>query len=103
MSDIEWNAEEYGADPEDFGVDVTQHQLDNFKIGERVRCVVDEATDPGSSLVNAYEDDEGVIIGFIPPHPGGGMFNNPPTGPRVLVHWEGMDPASIDPKEIEHA
>jgi hypothetical protein len=92
MSDtFQWDDEKYGGTPSDYGVDTSLAKHYGFEIGDRVMVTEDYE----SGVVAVYEGDEGTVIGFTAPSPGGGPFNDPPRGVEVLVAWDDTDPSHL--------
>lgn len=97
---IDWNSNEYG-DAEDYGVDLERDELAGIAVGRTVVCIEDYE-EPGSST-RAYEHDEGTVIGIVRATEGGGPFDLPALGERLLVAWDGSDPDTIDPAYVEES
>lgn len=95
--DAEWGEiEDYG-----FAFDITE--LDSYAIGDHVGVIVDEAEDPTNpGQISAYEGDEGVVVGFSAPTPGGGPFNLPKTSYKLYVAFEDTEPCIVDPSDLDH-
>jgi hypothetical protein len=97
MSTFEWK-EEWGDRDEWADTLSDKTELAGFKLGYSVICIEDYEE---NGMHNAYEGDEGVVIGIAKPREGGGPFNLSPVGERLLVAWEGSDPSTIDPAYVE--
>lgn len=99
MSNPYWDEDSYGP-IEYYGVIDKEESFSGFRVGDRIICT-DDYTDPATSLINAYESDEGTIVGVVAATEGGGLFNVPAQEKRLLVAWDETDPSSIDPSYIE--
>lgn len=96
-----WDAE--WGEIEDYNLAFDIAELESYAIGDHVGVIVDEAEDPTNpGMLSAYEGDEGVVVGFSAPTPGGGPFGLPKVSFKLYVAFDDAEPCVVDPSDLDH-